>query len=61
MNNAIKTLLSYSSEKELHETLDTFWSEYTNFNKNIDPLDSNEFNWGSKYIRDSNSHLWHQK
>ena len=32
VNNVIKTLFSGSTEKELHGTLDTFWSEYKNFN-----------------------------
>ena len=41
VNNVIKTFFDRSTEKELHETLDTFWSEYTNFNQNNDPFDSN--------------------
>ena len=52
---------SGSSEKELYETLDTFWSEYKKFNHNNDPFDSNEFIWSSKDIFDINSHLWHHK
>ena len=36
VNTVIKSLFSGSTEKELHETLDTFWSEYTNFNNNND-------------------------
>ena len=58
MNNVIKTLFSGS---ELHGTLDTLWSEYTNFNQNNDPFYSNEFICNSKDISDGNSHLWHQK
>ena len=61
MNNVIKTLFSGSTEKELHGTLDTFWSEYKNSNQKNDPFDSNEFIWNSKYISDGNSHLWHKK
>ena len=52
---------SGSSEKELHETLDTFWSEYTKFKYNNDHFDSNEFIWSSKYIHDGNSHMCHHK
>ena len=61
MNTVINTLFSDSSEIELHETLDTFWSKYTNFNHKIDPFEGNKFICSSKYIRDVNSHLWHQK
>ena len=61
VNNVIKTLYAGSSEKEFYETLDTFWSEYKKFNNNNDPFESNEFIWSSKYIRDGNSHMWHQK
>ena len=41
VNTVIKSLFSGSTEKELHETLDTFWSEHTNFNHNNDRFDSN--------------------
>ena len=61
LNTVIKTLFDGSSDKELHETLNTFWSEYTKSNNKNDPFGSNEFIWISKYIRDSNSHMWHQK
>ena len=61
MNNVIKTFFDDSSEKGLHETLDTFWSAYTNSNSNIDPFYSNKFIWSSKYICDGNIHLWHHK
>ena len=61
MNNVIKTLFSGSTEKELHGTLDTFWSEYTLFNHNNDPFYRNEFICNSKYITDGSSHLWYQK
>ena len=40
VNIVIKTLFDDSYEKECHETLDTFWSEYTNFNHMNDPFDS---------------------
>ena len=60
VNNVIKSFFSGSTEKELHESLDTFWSKYKIFNKNNDPFDSNEFIWDSKDISDGNSHLWHQ-
>ena len=61
MNTVITTLFSDSSEKAFHKTLDTFWSEYTNFNQNIDLFYSNKFIWSSKDIHDDISHLWHQK
>ena len=61
MNNVIITLFSIPTEKELHETLDTFWSEYTNYNKNNDPFDRNEFIWKRKDISDGISPIWHQK
>ena len=50
-----------STEKELHESLNTFWSEYKNFNQKNDHFDSNDFIWNSKDISDGNIHLWHQK
>ena len=46
---------------ELHETLDTFLSKYTNFSHNNDLFEINEFIWNSKYISDVNSNIWHQK
>ena len=61
VNNVIKSLFSWSTEKELHETLDTFWSKYTNFNHKNDHFDSNESIWNSKYIRDGNIHILHHK
>ena len=61
VNSVIKSLFAGSTEKQLYETLDTFWSEYKNFNHNNDPFESNEFIWNSKDISDGNSHLWHQK
>ena len=61
MNNVIKSLFSGSTKKESHETTDTFWSKYTNFNHKNDTFDSNEFIWNSKDISDGNSNLWHKK
>ena len=61
MNTVIKSLFAVSPEKQLHETIDKFWSEYTNLNNNNDTFDSNEFIWNSKYICDGNIHLWNQK
>ena len=61
MNTVIKSLFAGSTEKELHETLDTFWSEYKNFNNKNDPFGSNEFIWNSKDISYGNSHIWHHK
>ena len=61
VENVIKTLCVVSTDKELNETLDTFWSEYTKSNHKNDPFDSNESIWNSRYISDGNSHMWHQK
>ena len=61
VNTVINSLFIGSTEKELYETLDTFWSKYTNFNHKNDPFDSNEFIWNSKDISDVNSHIWHHK
>ena len=61
MNTVIKSLFVGSTERELHKTSNMFWSEYTKFNHNNYPFDSNKFIWNSKYIHDDNSHLWHQK
>ena len=61
VNTVINNLFAGLSEKELYELLDTFWSEYKKSNHKNDPFDSNEYIWSSKYIRDRNSHLWHQK
>ena len=41
VNTVIKSLFSGSIGKDLHETLDTFWREHTNFNHNNDRFDSN--------------------
>ena len=56
VNTVIKPLFAGLYGKELHETLDTFWSEYIEFNHKNDPFDSNEFIWSSKDIRDVNNH-----
>ena len=61
MNTVINNLFVVSTEKELHEILDTFLSKYTNVNHNNDPFDSHEFIWNSKEISNGNSHIWHQK
>ena len=61
MNTVIKILFYGSTEKELHENLDTFWRKYTHLNHKNNPFDSNEFIWNSKDISDGNIHLWYQK
>ena len=61
VNNDIKSFFARSNEKELHENLDTLWSEYINFNNKNDHFDSNEFIWNIKDISDGNINLWHQK
>ena len=60
INTVIKSLF-LDKLKKLHETLDTFWSEYTNFNHKNDPFESDEFICSSKDICDGDSHLWHNK
>ena len=40
VNTVIKSLFYGSTEKELHEALDTFWKKYTKFNNNNDIFDS---------------------
>ena len=61
VNTVIKSLFAGSTEKELNENINTFWSEYKNFNHKSDPFDSKEFIWNSKDISDGNSHLWYKK
>ena len=56
LNTVIKTLFSCSSKKYL----DTFWSEYSNFNHENNSFDSNKFICISKGIHDVNNNLWHQ-
>ena len=60
MNTVSNSLFSGSTEKESHETLDT-WSEYTHLNHKNDHFEINEFIWNSKDISDGNIHLCHQK
>ena len=50
VNTVINILFSGLSKKELHETLDTFWSEFIKFDHNNVPSDINEFIWSSKDI-----------
>ena len=38
-----------------------FWTEYTDFDKNIGSFHVDEFTWKSKDIKYGNSDLWHQK
>ena len=40
VNTFINTIFADLSEEELHEGINTFWSEYTTFNHNIGPFDS---------------------
>ena len=37
-------------DDELHENIDKFCIEYTNFNNINDPFDIHEYIWSSKYI-----------
>ena len=61
VNNVIKTLFSGVSEDEMAATKEIFWTEYTDFDKNIGSFNADEFIWKSKDIKDGNSHLWYQK
>ena len=61
VNNVIKTLFSDLSDDELRDILDTFWSEYANFNHNNDTFENDEFIWNSKYICGVNSRIWYFK
>ena len=61
VNTVIKTLSAGSSEKELHETLDTVWKKYKNFNHDNDPFENDECICSIKDICDDNSFLWNQK
>ena len=61
VNTVINILFVRSTEKQLHETLNRFWSDYTRFNNKNDHFDSNEFIWDSKNIHYGNIYLWHQK
>ena len=38
-----------------------FWTEYTEFDKNIGSFDADGFIWKSKDIKYGSSNLWHQK
>ena len=41
VNTFINNMFADSSEKDLHETLDTCWIGYTNFKNKNDPFDRN--------------------
>ena len=43
VNNVIKTLFSGASEEEMAVTQDIFWTEYTDFDKNIGSFNADEF------------------
>ena len=60
VNNVIKKLFHEVPEYEMDVTQGIFWTEYTKFYDNNGSFDVDEFIWKSKYIRDGNSHLWHQ-
>ena len=61
MNTVIKSFFGGSTEKELRETLNSFWRKYTNFNHKNDRFGSNDFVWNIKDISDGNSRIWNQK
>ena len=49
------------SEEEFHFTIDLFWTEIFDFDKNDSSFDGDEFIWKIKDIRYGNIHLWHHK
>ena len=61
VNVFIKTLFHEISDDEMNDTLDTFWSEYTDFNNKNGPFDGNDFIWSSKDILQDNINIWNQK
>ena len=60
-NTVIKTFFNGWSEDELNFTLELFWTEYTDFDKNDWTFDGDGFICKREYIIDGNSNLWHQK
>ena len=42
-------------------TQEIFFTEYTDFDKNIGSFDADKFIWKIKGFKDGNSNLWHQK
>ena len=61
VNTVMKTLFDDLSEKLLHETIHTFWIEFTDLNNKVDRFDSKKFTWISKDVCGGNSYIWHQK
>ena len=45
VKTVIKTFFYFLSYDQLHDTLNTFWSEYTNSNNENNLFDSDEFIW----------------
>ena len=45
----------------MSDNLDTFWSEYNDFNNKNGHSDSDDFISKSKGIQEGNSYLWYQK
>ena len=46
---------------EINDNIDTFWSEYTDFNDKNGPFAGDDLIWISKDILKVNSNIWHQK
>ena len=59
VNNLIKTFFNGLSLYETAVTLDIFWTEYTESDKNNVSFDGDEFIQKKDTI-DGNSHLWHK-
>ena len=60
VNNDIKILFSGASEEEMAVTQDIFWTEYIDFDNNIDSFYADEFICKSKDSKYGNSHFWNQ-
>ena len=45
----------------MNDTINKFWSDYTDFNYKNGPFDGDDFIWNRKEIREGNSHIWNQK
>ena len=60
VNIIIKILLYGISDDDMNYTLDTFWSEYTDFNHKNGSFGVDDFIWIIKDIQNENINLWHQ-
>ena len=61
VNTVIKSLFDGSTEKQSHETINKFWSEYTGFNHRKVTFDIHEFICNNKDISYGKINIWNQK